>query len=425
LPAWQAARADLNEALKEGGRGASAHAGGRSTRGLLIAAETALSVVLLAGAGLMIRTSIELQHVDAGFQPADLLTLQVSVAGTDYNRTGRRAPIFRQVRDALAAVPGVESASAINHLPIGGDIWRLGYAVEGRPAPPPGERPGAAYRVAMPGYFHAMGIPLLEGRDFSSHDDESAPGVAIVNQAMARRQWPGESALGKHIRFGIDRDGTQSLTVVGVVKNARQNDWTSPPADEIYVPYYQRPNAMGLSYLTFVLRTQTDPAALAGAARNAVGRVAQGLPISDMQTMERVVADDLWRPRLATLLLGMFAGVALLLAAVGIYGVVSYSVRARTQEIGIRMALGASAADVWGMAFREGMRPVAAGAAVGLMAALGLTRLMSTLLYGVAPTDPYTFAGVVATLLAVAAAANVLPAVRAARVDPMTALRDS
>jgi ABC-type antimicrobial peptide transport system permease subunit len=182
---------------------------------------------------------------------------------------------------------------------------------------------------------------------------------------------------------------------------------------------------MGLSYLTFVLRTQTDPAALAGAARNAVGRVAQGLPISDMQTMERVVADDLWRPRLATLLLGMFAGVALLLAAVGIYGVVSYSVRARTQEIGIRMALGASAADVWGMAFREGMRPVAAGAAVGLMAALGLTRLMSTLLYGVAPTDPYTFAGVVATLLAVAAAANVLPAVRAARVDPMTALRDS
>jgi predicted permease len=265
----------------------------------------------------------------------------------------------------------------------------------------------------------------VEGRDFTEHDNEAAPGVAIVNEALARRQWPGESALGKRIHFGMGRnDAAQPLTVVAVVKNARQDEWIATPGDEIYVSYYQRSNARGLSYLTFVARTRTAPEALVDAARDAVGRTARGLPVSEVQTMERVIADQLWRPRLATLLLGAFAGVALLLAAVGIYGVISYAVGARTQEIGIRMALGASAGDVRRMAFREGMGPALAGAAAGLCGALGLARFMKTLLYGVTSTDPYTFAVAVAVLLAAAGLANVIPAIRATRVDPMRALRE-
>jgi predicted permease len=417
VPAAQAAGARVGEALKDGGRGTTG-ATGRSTRSILIAAEVALSLVLLAGAGLMIRTMLRLQSVDAGFDPNQLLTLQVSLAGTDFNHDGRRAPVFRRVREELAAAPGVESAAAINHLPIGGDIWTLGYSIEGRPALPPGEGLSAAYRVAMPGYFRAMRIGILEGRDFTDHDDEAAPGAAIINQAMARRRWPGESAIGKRIRFG----GKQ-LTVVGIAKNARQSDWTSEPDDEIYVAYYQRPDSMGLAYLTFVVCTRIAPEAVLSAARTAVSRVDRNLPISEAQAMTHVIADRLWRPRLATFLLGVFAAVALVLAAIGIYGVIAYSVRRRTQEIGIRMALGARAADLSIQVFREGMKPVLAGAAVGLAAALALTRLMGTLLYGITATDPYTFAGVVMILLAVAALANLVPAIRATRVDPLTALR--
>jgi predicted permease len=391
----------------------------------LIATEVALSLVLLAGATLMLRTMLALQQVDAGFNPHNLLTMQIAVSGTDYDQNGRRANLFRQLRDRLAALPEVESVSAINHLPIGGDIWNLGYSIEGRPKPAPGDELSAVYRVVMPGYFHTMQIGLLQGRDFDAHDNEQSPATVIINEAMAKRRWPGESVLGRSIHYGATQDERNpARTIVGVVRNARQNDWTSPPDDEIYLPYHQRPDSMGLSYLTFVLRTRQDTNDIADTVIREMSAFHKNLPISEVATMERVISDELWRQRLAAVLMGAFAGVAVLLAAVGIYGVISHSMRQRTQEIGIRMALGAEPSDLVALALREGMKPVFVGTVVGLCLALSLTRFMQTLLYGVTAADPLTFALILSALLTVCVLANLIPARRAARTDPLTALRN-
>jgi predicted permease len=372
----------------------------------------------------MIRTMVALQAVDAGFNPHNLLTMQIAVSGTDYDRDGHRANVFREVRNRLAAVPGVQSVSAINHLPIGGDIWSLDYTIEGRTKPAPGDEMSAVYRVIMPGYFRTMQIGLVQGRDFSRRDNEQAPAVAIINEAMAKRRWPGESALGKGIHYGITQDERkQARTIVGIVRNARQDDWTSPPNDEIYLPYDQRPDSMGLSYLTFVLRTGNDPSHMATAVLQSMSAFNRNLPISEVASMERVISDQLWRQRLASILMAAFAGVAVLLAAVGIYGVISHSMRHRTQEIGIRMALGAESSDLISLALREGMKPVLIGAVAGLIFALALTRFMQTLLYGVSAADPLTFAGIIAVLMTVCIAANLIPALKLTRVDPVEALR--
>jgi putative ABC transport system permease protein len=241
---------------------------------------------------------------------------------------------------------------------------------------------------------------------------------------MAKRRWPGESALGKGIHYGITQDERkQARTIVGIVRNARQDDWTSPPNDEIYLPYDQRPDSMGLSYLTFVLRTGNDPSHMATAVLQSMSAFNRNLPISEVASMERVISDQLWRQRLASILMAAFAGVAVLLAAVGIYGVISHSMRHRTQEIGIRMALGAESSDLIGLALREGMKPVLIGAVAGLIFALALTRFMQTLLYGVTAADPLTFAGIIAVLMAVCIAANLIPALKVTRVDPLEALR--
>lgn len=410
VPALQSARADLNDALKEGG-GRAAGDGPLShrTRFLLIAGEIALSLVLLTGAGLMMRTMVALQAVDAGFNPHHVLTMQVALSGTGYDHDGRRAGLFRAVHNALASIPEVESASAINHLPIGGDIWRLEYTIDGR------RNLAAAYRVAMPGYFGTMRIRVIQGRDFNDHDNQAAPLVAIINEAMARRRWPGESPLGKTVHFGVTAaDRAEGRTIIGIAANARQSDWTSAPDDEIYVPYYQRPDSFGLSYLTFVLRTRTDPARAVATALQAVDSVDRNVTVSDVISMERVAADQLWRPRLAASLLGVFASIALTLAAMGIYGLISYSMRRRMKELAIRMALGAGPADVVFLALREGMAPVAAGMVAGMAAALALVRFMTTLLYGVTAADPLTFGTVTIVLLFVAAVANLVPALQAA-----------
>ena len=424
IPSMQAMRANLNSDLKQADRGSDEGGTRGRTRSALIAAEVALSLVLLAGAGLMMRTMLALQAVDAGFNFRHLLTMQIAVSGTDYDQNGRRANLFHDVRDRLASMAGVESVSAINHLPIGGDIWNLDYTIEGRPKAAPGEQPSAVYRVAMPGYFRTMQIGLIQGRDFDQHDNESAPLVAIVNEAMAKRQWPNQSPLGKVIHYGITNEElTLPRTVIGVVRNARQNDWTSPIRDEIYLPYDQRPDSMGLSYLTFVLRTRRDPNSMSEAALQFIGTFNKSLPVSEVTSMDRVIANELWRQRLATALIGAFAGIAVFLAAVGIYGVISYSMRYRIREIGIRMALGAESRDLVTLALREGMKPVLIGAFVGLVLAFALTRFMLTLLYGVSAADPLTFAWVIAALLAVCVSANLIPAVRTTRVDPVVALR--
>jgi predicted permease len=416
-PAWQLSRSDLNENLKEGGRSATEGGARRHTRSLLVACEVALSLVLLVGAGLMLRTLFHLQSVDPGFQASDLLTMTVSVGGTAHDTSERRPVLFEQVQDQLSTLPGVQSVSAINHLPIGGDIWRLGYTIVGRPAPAPGEGLGAVYRVVRNGYFDTMGIRLLRGRGFTQHDNAASIPVAIVNESMARRRWPDGDAIGKTIIY----DGAVRA-IAGIVQDARQSDWTSPIDDEIYLPYLQNAEGTG-KYMTFVVRTRTNPELLIPSVQRRIWSIDKDLPVSQLLTMEQVIAAQLWRSRLATFLLGIFAGIALLLAAVGIYGVIAHSVRSRTQEIGIRMALGASRADVLRLTMSAGLKPAIGGAGAGILLALMAGRWTSSLLYGVKATDPLTYIAVTVLLLVVATLANYVPAQRALRVDPFVALR--
>ena len=414
-PAFQTSRSDLNENLKAGGRSSTKGASHRRTQSLLIAAEVSLAMVLLIGAGLMIRTMYRLNAVDAGFNPHHLLTFDVSVAGTSHDGPA----LFKQVAEQVSALPAVESVGAINHLPIGGDLWNLGYTIEGRPAPRPGEGASAVYRVVKTGYFQTMQLPLLRGRDITAQDNEKSPLVVVINEAMASRRWPRQDPIGKRIAL----NGERPLTIIGVAANARQSDWTSEPDDEIYLPYLQRAGASGLKQLTFVVRTRSAPESLISAVQKQVWSIDSGLPVSHLAAMDQVIADKLWRSRLSTFLLGAFAAIALALAAIGIYGVISYSVRQRTQEIGIRMALGAPGGSVLRRTLVESLKPVLAGMAAGLALAAVVSRLMVTLLYGVPANDLYTFAAVTVILLFSAIVAAYAPARRAANVDPLVALR--
>ena len=400
-PAMRASRTDLQEALKSGGRGSTEGRPEHRTRALLVIAEVALSLILLVGAGLMLRTFQHLQAVDPGFDPRHVLTLEVAARGTRF---------FEQLRPRLEALPGVESVSLINHLPISGDIWTLGVIVYGRPAPPPGEQPTAAFRVVQPGYFATMKIPIVRGRDFTAHDAADAAPVTIVNEELAHHHWPGEDPLGQRIRLSA-----KWMTVVGVAKNVKQSDWIARPDDEIYLPHAQ--NSIGFSYMTVVMRTHGNPLALAKPVEQQVRSLDKNVPVAHVQSMEQVIADKLWRGRLATTLLGLFAGVAVALAGLGIYGAISYSVAQRTSEIGIRMVLGAQTGDVVRMILRQGMTVVGIGVAVGLAGAWTLTRTLAGMLYGVTATDPATFIAVSALLIALSAAACYLPALRASRVD--------
>ncbi len=275
-PAFQAGRSDLNESLKEGARSSTRGSGQGRTQSLLVAAEVTLALVLLIGTGLMIRTMYSLNAVDAGFNPHNLLTLDVSVAGTSH----AGPPLFQQVAEELAAIPAVESVGAINHLPIGGDIWNLGYRVEGRPAPAPGEGTGAVYRVVKTGYFRAMQLPIMRGRDITDQDNEKSTAVVLINEAMAKRQWPNADPVGNRIAL----NGEKPMTIIGIVKNARQSDWTSEPDDEIYIPYLQRPNSMGLKQLTFVVRTRTAPELLIADVQRQIASIdMRSLPVSHLE----------------------------------------------------------------------------------------------------------------------------------------------
>jgi predicted permease len=269
-----------------------------------------------------------------------------------------------------------------------------------------------------------MGITLQRGRDFTERDTEQSPAVVIINERLARRQWPDADPIGRHILFASGADTPQvDLTVVGVVRNVRQSDWTSEPLDEVYLPYLQRPGAFGLRALTFVVRTQAEPETMGRTIMQRVAAVDRGIPLSRVQTMEQVIAAQLWRSRLSAMLLSVFAGIALVLAAVGIYGVIAYAVRQRTQEIGIRMALGATRRDVLTLVLRQSLMPVGIGIALGTTAALLATRLVATLLYQVTATDPVTFVAVVACLAMTGLVATAVPAWRAMNADPLSALR--
>jgi putative ABC transport system permease protein len=352
-----------------------------------------------------------------------LLALQVHAPAAAYDTAAKRVALFQQVADKLAGLPSVQSASAINHLPVGGDVWALGYEVVGRPAPPPGQGFGAVYRSIRTGYFETMRIPLLRGRDFTPRDDERAPAVAVVNEAMARQQWPGEDPVGRQIVLREPNREPLRMTVVGVAKNVIQSDWTVAPDHEIYLPYLQRPNAFGLTALTFVVRTTVDPESLAKSCEAAVRGIDRSIPISQVESMQHVIADKLWRSRVSAMLLGVFAAIALALAAVGIYGVISYGVRERTREIGIRVALGGTEWDILRLVMLQSLKPVAAGVTLGILVAITVSRLMTTLLYQVAATDIATYLCVTVALILTGMLATSVPAWRAIKADPLIALR--
>jgi putative ABC transport system permease protein len=303
-------------------------------------------------------------------------------------------------------------------------VWRFGFHVEGRPIAKPGESPRATYRVVSPGYFDTMGLRLVAGRDFTGDDGAGAPGVIIVNETLAQRIWPGADPVGRRVTLD-DPLSPVWLTVVGVTRDAARAKWAAPPDQEMYLPLLQTASHLEgpFTFMTFVARTTGEPAAVAPSLRAAIWEVDGNVAVSELQTMDEVVAQSTASPRFYLLLLASFAAAALALAAVGIYGVMSYSVARRRGEIGIRMALGARPADVLRLVMGEAIGVAAAGAAAGLAAALALTRLMTGLLYGVGATDPATFAGVCAVLTLVALAATYVPARRAVRIDPLTALR--
>jgi predicted permease len=428
-PAMHATVANLSGALKEGGRGGSDGIRRNRLRSFLVVSEFALAFMLLIGAGLMIRSFLALQSVDPGFNPHHVLSMVVSVAGSKEAEANRRGIFYRQLLRQIGALPGVESVGGINHLPLAGDLWGWSFTIEGRPKPRPGESPGAVYRIVMPGYFETMRMPLLRGRTITDNDDVHAPGVVIINERAAREYWPGEDPLGKRITFDDDKQNPPTwLTVIGVAKNAKQGDWASDPYPEAYLAALQNREFLGtpgshMAYITLVVRTGGDPAELAPAVKKTVWQFDRNLPISEVLTMDRVVADANAQPRFEMLLLGVFAAVALLLAAVGIYGVMSYAVSRRAHEIGIRISLGAGRADVLRMVVRQGMVQALAGTAAGVAGALLLSQLMAKMLYGVRPTDPVTFAGVTIVLGVAALLATCVPARQATRIEPIVALR--
>ncbi len=433
VPALRATQVELTEALNEGGRGGGEGARRGGFRRVLIASEFALALMLLVGAGLMIRTFAALSAHDPGFDPRGVGSAVVSVEGTAEAPAGARTTFYNLVLERLRAEPGVVAASGINHLPIAGDEWGRAFHVDGRPEPASGRPRVATYRVVFPGYFRAMRLPLLQGRDFAARDDAAAPGVVIVNQYLAEHTWPGEDPIGK--RITLDDPGQQQrwLTVVGVSRNAAQSSLVEPMSPELYLPYLQQPYADRpeghYAYMTFVVRTACSSGSACDGARgaavigNIVHRIDPEVPVADLLTMDQVIHEATGGQRFYGVLLVGFAAVALVLAAVGIYGVTSYSVSRRTHEIGLRIALGAQPGQVLYGVVREGLLTAGAGAVAGLGAALLLSRALSTVLFGVAPHDPGTYAAVLLVLGVVAVVASYLPARRAARLTPLDALR--
>jgi putative ABC transport system permease protein len=411
-PALAASHTDLQPALKEGGR--TAPGAGRRFGSSLVIAEVALAVVLLAGAGLLMRSFWRLGRVDPGFDPGHVLTTTLFLPGHEYTSWDQRSAFYTRLVERLEALPGVESAGLTTTLPLSG--WELEheFRIEGRPEPPPGQQPGASYDSVSPEYFRALRIPLKAGRFFSRLDAADAPPVVIVSEGLAQRYWPDENPVGA--RVVVEEE---SREVVGVVGDVRHQGLDAAPRPEIYTPVAQRP----WKFANVVVRSTADPESVAGLVRAAILAEDVSQASTPLRPLGRLVSASIAQPRFRTLLLGSFAGAALLLAAVGLYGVIAHTVGQRTREIGLRMALGARGNDIFRSVVGQGLGLATAGIGVGLAAAAVLTRLLSSLLFGIGSWDPATFAAVCLALLLVAVVACGVPARRATRIEPVEALR--
>ena len=417
VPALQLSRPNLTEALKEGGKSSASRQRQRARNGLVVA-EIALALMLLIGAGLLMKSYQQLQQVTLGFNSQQLFVANVSLANTKYNDTPQQINFFQQVLEKVENLPGVKSAAMVNYAPFSSNSDRV-FTIAGHPEPAPDDIPDANYRVISPQYFSALEIPLLRGRIFTEQDASSAPRVVIINEALAQKYFPNEDPLGKQIKLGRYAEQNPLSTVVGVVGSVKDVALEREIDPAFYYPYAQSPVRFG----SIVARTQTDPLLLTTPVRNAVLAVDSEQPITRPRTLETAIADSMTQRRLNTILLGIFGGLALVLAAVGIYGVMAYSVTQRTHEIGIRLALGADRGDVLKLVIGQGMLLATIGVSIGLAGAFFLTRLMETLLFGVTPTDPMTFAGIAFLLLGIAFCACWIPGQRATKVDPWIALR--
>ncbi|MDB4909014.1 MAG: permease [Gemmatimonadetes bacterium] len=417
MPALRQSRGDLRGAANDGARGATRGRASRGVRRGLLAGQVAMAVIVLVAAGLLARSFRALQRVDAGFDGRNVLSMSVAIPRTRYDSAQKVASFYEHTQQRLAATPGVVLSSGVYPLPLGGDVWSGTFTVEGAPSGPAIPLPHASYAVALPNYFRAIGIALQSGRDFSSADVATSPAVVIVDELLARQHWPGVSALGK--RLNPNGNPGQWATVIGVVAHVRSHELASEGEGQLYLPFAQDPQRL----LTLVLRAQSAPASLVPGARLAIRRVDADVPLTQVRTMDELLASATARPRFNMLLMSLFAVVALGLASLGLYGVMSFLVAQRGREIGIRMALGAPATAVRRMIVRESATIALAGLAVGALAALALSRTMGSLLYGVPATDPLTFVASAAIVLAVALLAAWIPATRAARQDPLVALR--
>jgi len=428
-PALRLTKTDLNEALKQGLGRTDADSGGKRTRGVLVVSEVALSLMLLIGAGLMIRSLWMLRSVSPGLDPSNVLTMTVGipVPSTRFPTPLQQSNFFNDVLQRIRALPGVESAGVIDTLPLTGGGSTQPIAIEGHPAQQMADQPEVAVRTVSPGYTAALRIPLLRGRNFTDADTAGRPATILISESMAKRFWPNEDPLGKHLTMTFFPDASREIIgIVGDVKDSGLD--VVDPVATLYMPLAQLSAPLLGAWTSFpmslVVRTTSDPSTLTSAVSNAVHQVDAELPLLQILTMQDVIGASLSQQRFNMLLLAVFAGLALLLAAIGIYSVLSYSVKRRVREIGIRMALGAQVRDVLRLIVIEGMRPTLIGLAIGLAGALALGRVLANLIYGVKPTDPITF-GVVSVMLAgVGLFASIIPAYRATRVEPMKTLRD-
>ena len=415
-PALNALRLGLGEALKEGSRSLSSGMGRKRLRSTLVVSEVALALVLLSGAGLMIRSLVLLLQVDSGVSANNVLAIDFSLDSAKYSKAPARSAIFQQILNRVDQIPGVRSSAVVADVPLTQNEDSLSFSIAGVPDPPNKQRQ-ARFNVVGPNYFRTLGIPLFSGRDFTDDDNLNAPVVVVINQAMARAFWPNQNPVGER----ITTDQKSWYTVSGVAGDVRQMGLRSTTQPEVYISYLQDPYQW--PYMSMLVRTSSDPLKLLAAVEQAVWSVDKDLPPSHPMTLDQIRSDSIAQPRVIALLLGLFAGLALVLASVGLYGVVSRSVTERTHELGVRMALGATTMGVFRLVVGQGLTLALLGTGIGLMGSLVATQALAAFLFHVRPTDPITFAGVSLLLIVVTLVASYFPARRAAKVDPMVALR--